>query len=87
MLLVLLSDVFFVIIFSMSSNNQHMMVSEMLPMNSPEFSRHLLPRLFSGLADFTTNAVALEQIKETPSYGVVVTVCPAAHAVFEIKLL
>ena len=48
---------------------------------------YVLPRVVSGLVGFASDAFALEQVEEAFGNSIVVTVAPAAHAVFEIVLL
>ena len=48
---------------------------------------YVLPCFKSGLISFAPDALTLQQIKEAFGDGIVVTVTPAAHAVFDVVLL
>jgi len=47
----------------------------------------VLPRIVSGLLGFASDAFAFEQVEQASGNSIVMTVAPAAHAVFEIVLL
>ena len=45
---------------------------------------NILPRIISGFVGFASDAFAFQEIEEAFGDSVVVTVSPAAHAVFEV---
>jgi hypothetical protein len=48
---------------------------------------HILPGVFPHAADLAANALALQQLKETLSHRIIVTVTTSAHALLKIVRL